>query len=306
MKKTSVVAAGLVFAAVPLIGYGFIRKLVSSLIDVNSENPFNDDMSKASDYDLNVRSSRWAEQQNMETVTILSKDKTRLVGHLLEVPNAQRIMIMFHGWRTTWKSDCAKIGKPLSKLGCSILFAEERGQGLSGGKYMTMGVKERYDVLAWSRYIDSRYEGKYPIYLHGISMGATSVLMAGEFNLPTNVKGIIADSGYTTPKAIVTKLAGNSGTAKAAIYLGGLRISRIAGFKLDEADAREALKKCKVPVLFIHGSEDCVVPCSMSKENYAACNSRKSIYICEGAGHGLSFYSDRTAYINKIVEFFDW
>ena len=41
----------------------------------------------------------------------------------------------------------------------------------------------------------------------GLSMGAATVLMASELELPSNVIGIIADCGYTSPGAIVRKVS---------------------------------------------------------------------------------------------------
>ena len=51
--------------------------------------------------------------------------------------------------------------------------------------------------------LDKRENRKsIPIYLAGVSMGATSVLMASELELPDNVFGIAADSAFTSLHAI--------------------------------------------------------------------------------------------------------
>lgn len=44
------------------------------------------------------------------------------------------------------------------------------------------------------------------MYLDGISMGAATVLMASELDLPASVRGIIADCGYTSPRDILRKV----------------------------------------------------------------------------------------------------
>ena len=51
----------------------------------------------------------------------------------------------------------------------------------------------------------------------------------------------------------------------------------------------DALRKNKVPVLFIHGQDDSFVPVSMTKENYEACVAPKEILIVPGAIHGMSY-----------------
>ena len=47
------------------------------------------------------------------------------------------------------------------------------------------------------------------IILAGISMGASTVLMAAGKPLPKNVIGVLADCGFSSPKEIIKKCAGD-------------------------------------------------------------------------------------------------
>ena len=76
------------------------------------------------------------------------------------------------------------------------------------------------------------------------------------------------------------------------------------GFDLEETSPQEALKKCKVPVIFYHGEADDFVPCQMSKINYDACVSRKMLVTIPGAGHGLSYPVEPDTYLTTLKEFF--
>ena len=76
--------------------------------------------------------------------------------------------------------------------GCSVLYADQRGQNNSGGEYMGFGLVERYDVLDWINWAIEQCGKELPIYLAGVSMGATTVLMASGLELPDNVHGIAA------------------------------------------------------------------------------------------------------------------
>lgn len=76
------------------------------------------------------------------------------------------------------------------------------------------------------------------------------------------------------------------------------------GFDLDGYSAQEAMKNCKVPVIFFHGEDDDFVPCHMSKINYDACTSRKQIVTVPGAGHGLSYPAAPEIYIRALWDFF--
>ena len=89
------------------------------------------------------------------------------------------------------------------RLRSNILLIEQRGCGISGGKYITFGMTERYDVLTWIDWLNRETDGNLPIFLDGISLGGATVLMALELNLPDNVAGVIDDCGYTSEKRCV-------------------------------------------------------------------------------------------------------
>ena len=81
--------------------------------------------------------------------------------------------------------------------------------------------------------------------------------------------------------------------------------ARIYGrFDLEEYSPIEAVKNCRLPVIFFHGEADDFVPCWMSRENFEACTSRKAIYTVPGAGHGLSFPANQAQYIRQLGDFF--
>jgi pimeloyl-ACP methyl ester carboxylesterase len=107
-----------------------------------------------------------------------------------------------HGWRSNWSQDFGGISPFWQENDCAVLYPEQRGQGGSGGEYMGFGLLERYDCAKWADLITKKTGGKLPVYLCGISMGATTVLMASGCGLPSSVHGIIADCGFTSPKDI--------------------------------------------------------------------------------------------------------
>jgi fermentation-respiration switch protein FrsA (DUF1100 family) len=77
------------------------------------------------------------------------------------------------------------------------------------------------------------------------------------------------------------------------------------GFDPDSRSPVEAMKKSRVPVIFIHGDTDRFVPYEMSVENYEACTAKKMLVNIEGAGHGLCFPKDQEKYLRVLREFFD-
>ena len=129
-----------------------------------------------------------------ETVQITSHDDLKLVGHIFSADTPKRIIICMHGWRSSWDHDYAVISTFLhDNLNSTLIIPEQRGQGKSEGEYMGFGIFERHDCLEWIKYAKDRYCEDIPIYLMGISMGATTVLMTTGTDLPKNVKGVIAE-----------------------------------------------------------------------------------------------------------------
>ena len=78
---------------------------------------------------------------------------------------------------------------------------------------------------------------------------------------------------------------------------------RLAGYGMDECNAKREVAKAKIPILFIHGSKDTFVPVSMCHELYENCASPKKKLIVEGAAHGESYFKNMEAYEKALDEF---
>ena len=241
-----------------------------------------------------------------EKVTTTSHDGIKLVGRYYHVKDGAPVSIIFHGYRSNIGTDCNG-GYYLSvKNGYNVLVVYQRGHRESGGKTITFGVKERYDCLDWISYVNERFGEETPILLMGLSMGAATVLMAAGLDLPSNVKGIMADCGFSSPKEILQEVIRKMKYPLRITYFFVRMSARIFGqFDPEEASAVEALKDAKVPVHIIHGDDDRFVPSRMSRENYDACASAKEILIVPGAGHGLSYCVDAKAYEKAVQDFID-
>jgi len=241
-----------------------------------------------------------------EKVTTISRDGIKLVGRYYHVKDGAPVSIILHGYRSNIGTDCNG-GYYLSvKNGYNVLVVYQRGHRESGGKTITFGVKERYDCLDWIAYVNERFGEDTPILLMGLSMGAATVLMAAGLDLPSNVKGVMADCGFSSPKEILQEVIRKMKYPLKLTYFFVRMSARIFGhFDPEEASAVEALKNAKVPVLIIHGDDDRFVPSRMSRDNYEACVSAKEILIVPGAGHGLSYCVDAKAYEKAVQDFID-
>jgi len=242
-----------------------------------------------------------------EEVWIQSFDGVKLFGKYYETSPGAPVQIMFHGYRSVAEIDfCGGMPFALGE-GYNVLLVDQRAHGKSGGKCLTFGIKERYDCASWVNYVSNRFGKDTKIALYGMSMGAATVMMAAGLDLPENVRGVVADCGYTSPADILKKVLGDRHYPVWLVYplirLGG-RI--FGGFDTEKASALEALSHSSVPVLFIHGEGDDFVPCYMSRENYKACTSEnKQLLTFPGAGHALSYFMDEERYLNGVRSFME-
>lgn len=257
---------------------------------------------------MRAKAAQELKRANSETVEITAHDGERLVGHWHSCEDAKRIIIAMHGWRSSWTNDFGLISDFMFQNNCHILFAEQRGQNNSGGNYMGFGLLERYDCLDWIRWVNQQGYDNMPIYLCGISMGASTVLMTAGFDLPENVHGIIADCGYTSPNAIWKYVMENNLRLYYDDFQGEIAAD-LCRKKIQigpkDYSCTSAMAKCKVPVLFIHGTDDDFVPVEMTYENYKACVAPKRLLVVPGAGHGMSYVVDREAYEQAVIQFWN-
>ena len=240
-----------------------------------------------------------------DTVCIVSYDGQTLVGHWFACEKPKRVIIAMHGWRSGWSTDFGTISDFWHQNGCCVLYAEQRGQGSSGGAYMGFGMMERYDCLEWVKWVNTHWGKDLPVYLAGVSMGATTVLMAADLDLPPNVRGIMADCGFTCAHDIFKHVAEKNLHlsynihSNAADYLCREKIQ----MGTRDCSTVEALRNSKVPILLVHGTGDHFVPVEMTYENYRACTAPKHLLIVPGADHGMSHFTEPERYEQMTLDF---
>ena len=240
-----------------------------------------------------------------EGFTITSKDGLPLYGKFYEYKKGAPIELMFHGYRGNALRDLSGGIQRCFQVGRSAFIVDQRCSGRSGGNVITFGIKEHLDCLCWVDFMVKHFGPDVKILLTGISMGASTVLMAAGQPLPPNVIGVLADCGYNSPKDIIQKVIRQLRLPVKPSYFFVKLGARLFGhFDLEAYTPEQALKQCKVPVYFIHGENDDFVPCEMSKLNYDACASRKTLVTIPGAGHGLAYPVAPEKYITTLREFF--
>lgn len=242
--------------------------------------------------------------ESFEDVWIKCEDGLKLYARLYNMYEGAPMVLFFHGYRSSSIRDGNGIFELCKKYGYNILMIDQRAHGRSEGMTMTFGIRERYDVLSWINYAIDRFGKRSKIVLAGISMGAATVLMASNLKLPENVKGIIADCPYSSPKEILRSVMRSLKLPAGLLYLFAKWGVGIYGrVNIEEVSAKEAVQESNVPILFIHGDDDRFVPCEMSKECYDSCKSEKRLVFVKDAGHGISYCVDGKLYEKEVAAF---
>lgn len=249
---------------------------------------------------------KWLRDHNAVDVQTTSFDGLRLRGKWVPAENPKATIILFHGYHTHYAHDFAGIFSMYHSVGLNLLLVRQRAHGESGGKYITFGVHERRDVLSWVEF-HNREHGMDNVFLGGMSMGASTLLFAAGEDLPPNVRGITADCGFSSPAEILGHIIRRDYHLPPKLVLPLMEVwARIlGGFSFYECDSRATLARSKTPIVFIHGTADTFVPCSMTRSGHEACVSDKELHLVEGAGHGRSYLYEPEGLTRALVDFFN-
>lgn len=239
-----------------------------------------------------------------EQFTITSFDGLKLCGKYYEHKSGAPIELMFHGYRGNAERDLSGAVQRCFSLGRNVLIVDQRTSGKSEGNVISFGINESRDCLSWVNFMVEHFGPDTKIILTGISMGASTVMMASAMDLPSNVISALADCGYTSAKEIIKKVIRQMKLPANLLYPFVKLGAKLYGhFDLEETTPIEAMKHCRIPIIFIHGETDDFVPCEMSYANYEACVAPKKIFTVANAGHGLCYLLDNDGYFKALKDF---
>ena len=227
-----------------------------------------------------------------ERVTVKSEEGFDLAADFFDNGSCDTV-IFVHGFSSNKYSNFAKQCDDL-KDRVNFLMVEQRAHNDSGGKWVTFGIKEQYDLLKWAEWAAKRKPGK--IFIYGVSMGAATAGFASDKLDPSRVAGIIMESGFKSPftmlydssvgKYTIVKILTPFMAMFARIFIGIDMRQRVS----------DGLSKTTIPVLFIHGTKDVKVPISHSCYNSEVCSSDNRKLFIEGGQHAVTYIygADRT------------
>jgi len=216
---------------------------------------------------------------------------------------SKRFVVIAHGYTYTHHGGL-KYAYIMKQLGFNVILYDERFHGESGGKNCSLGFYEELDLEDVITDTFLRFGADIYLGTYGESMGGATVILEQAHD--DRLRFCIADCAYSDvfqqigylikkklhlPKWPFLPLA--NWFFKAATKVGFNQISPIA-----------AVKKAKVPMLFLHGSGDeFVLPCH-SQSLFDACGTMKRLYLTpDKARHAEAFRTNREEYTAVVKEF---
>ncbi len=250
--------------------------------------------------------NRFMKSLNYETVQIFSYDGVSLCAEYYD-NGSDKTIIFVHGYCATPMSNFCVQARNFYQKDWNLLMVYQRGHSKSGGKHVTLGITEQYDILRWIDWA-SQKENTKNIVLYGISMGCTSIAYASDKIKNKKVKAMVLDCGFTSVYDQM-KFDSNKRHLPTSLIMPYIQLFARMAFKENIKDSTcDSLRHTDIPAFFLHGAEDKSVPIECSKQMYKACASYKECEYPKNAHHILSFLAGKDVpqkldiFLNRFVK----
>ena len=247
----------------------------------------------------------WFDQTEHETLHIKSDDGLTLTGYLFRAKTpSKRLAYVMHGYRCNAKIMIDYI-RFYHKAGFHVFAPDARAHGNSEGKYIGMGWLDRDDHIKWIERLIRIFNKDINIALHGISMGASAVMMLSGEPLRYQVKCMIEDCGYTSAYEEFRLQFKETYRLPQFPFmaLANLMAKIFAKYSFREASALAQVRKSELPIFFIHGGDDDFVPTEMVYTLHEAAPVEKEIWVVDKADHADALYDAKQEYIKRSLAF---
>lgn len=247
----------------------------------------------------------WLNHQPSQTFYLNKGTKDQLTATYLPAANqTNKSVIIAHGYKGNGET-MANYAQMFHQLGYNVLLPDSRAHGESTGKYINFGWLDRLDFLDWINLLIEKTTPNAQIVLFGVSMGGATVEMISGEKLPSQVKALIADCGYSGIDDEMSYLLKRLYHLPKYPLLPMVNFinRRRLGFNLNDVSSVDQLKKNHLPIFFIHGEKDVYVPTEMVNQNYEATTAPKEKWIVKNASHAESFWVNPKNYKRHIASF---
>lgn len=190
----------------------------------------------------------------------------------------------------------------------NILLPDLHYHGQSKGDYIQMGWRDRLDVMQWCEFANRffAYDGQdTKQVLHGVSMGAATIMSVSGETLPPYVHCFVEDCGYTSVWDEFTNELHNQFSLPPfpLLYTTSWLNKLQNGWSFKEASPLNQVAKCQLPMLFIHGGDDSYVKTEMVYRLHAAKPGQKKLHVFPMSKHARSYDDYKDQYTQLVTSF---
>lgn len=242
-------------------------------------------------------------QIEAEALRFPSTDGLTLSGWWLPQPGTDRVIIACSGhWGA--KHEQLGIGSGLWRAGYNVLLFDFRGRGESDLGLCSLAYHEVQDLLGAVRYVKQRMPEAH-IGVVGYSMGAAVSILASAQE--PQIEALVADSSFASMREVIQTALRRRRLPGGPVLGAADRLTkRWFGYGFDDVRPIDVVAKIAPrPILFIHATEDEVIPLHHLNQLYAKAGQPKEIWVVEGMNHCGAYFNDRTQYISRVAAFFE-
>lgn len=236
---------------------------------------------------------------------------------LLDAPRpTTRTAVVVHGYKVRAEGMLHIAYLYHHDLQANVLLPDLYGHGQSEGDHIQMGWLDRLDVMRWAEVADEAFARRLPesgqhhrhtqVVLHGISMGAATVMCVAGEPTPDYVKAFVEDCGYTGVwQEFEAQLHDQFGLPGFPLMQATSALCRWKyGWSFGEASALKQVARSTKPMLFIHGDRDDFVPFAMLRPLYEAkTHGRKDSLVAHGSVHAMAYRDHHERYTRRVRQF---
>ena len=197
------------------------------------------------------------------------------------------VMLYLHGSALNLGANVNALRR-LHNLGFAVFIVSYRGYGLSDGEFPSETIMYEDAQVSWNYLVVQKKIEPQKIYIYGHSIGgAVAIDLAVR---QPNAAGLIVESTFTSI-VDVARLE-----------------TRYRFFPLDlivhqRFDSLSKVPHLNVPVLYIHGTRDHLIPFEMSRLLYERTPPPKHLKLIPGAGHNDSATVGGDTYLTAVSNF---
>lgn len=243
------------------------------------------------------------EKLKLEELTIQSKEGYKLKGYYLKCDvTSNKVIILLHGYLVEHYRSSQYINFFIQE-GFNVLLVDQRGHGKSEGIYATYGKYECEDLNLWVENIRKRFKNQCFIGVHGHSMGAATGLMYSVLGR-SKINFIISEAGYTNAIEVIKGKLNKYKIPFFPFYnLTDYKIKKLCKFSLGDICPIDIVRESEIPIMFIHGDEDELIPYYMSMDMYKVKSGIKRLCIIKNGRHNTCYATDKEKYEKEVKNF---